>query len=58
MMTELIMMHQQSYNLLVHFSPLFDFLPEFGKLEAGKAEKLLIYVHMYYIIKVHMTSRR
>jgi hypothetical protein len=33
--------HQQSYNLLVHFLPLFDFLPKFSKPKAEKAEKLI-----------------
>jgi len=31
--------HQQSCNLLVHFSPLFDFLPNFSKSKAEKEKR-------------------
>ena len=49
-------MHQQFYNLLVRFFPLFDFLPKFGKPKVEKAEKLIIYISIYYIIRVYTTN--
>jgi len=32
--------HQQFSNLLIHFFPLFDLLPQLWQAESGKAEKL------------------
>ena len=40
--------HQQTYNLLFRFFPLFDFLPKSSKLKAEKQKSEFMYV--YYII--------